>query len=262
MKVNTSNNSTINFEWLKDLRRNNPWIAVLVPFYLIAVFIVLLNPNSLSLNNIDAKYTQLGLSFIAFILLVMVGISSYRHGFQQSWSAIFIVYSINFLGLSLEALNLSIADMNAPLLFLLWRFPMVLYIAGLWINLANFFTDKSYLKYIPAIAIIVFTEIWFIVSLTILENIILAMNGFLYGVFIPITLLSAFIWYKFSKETNYTASSLIALGFLLIGLVYSQWTLWDPTSLNPLYSIFFTIFNLSLILLLRGFNSISLKNRV
>ncbi|MHA1947159.1 MAG: hypothetical protein ACXAC6_12070, partial [Candidatus Hodarchaeales archaeon] len=149
-----------------------------------------------------------------------------------------------------------------PFLFLLWRFPMVLYIAGLWINLANFYTDKSYLKYTPAIAIIVISGIWFIVSLTVMENITLAMNGFLYGVFIPITFLSAFIWYKFSKETNFTASSLIALGFLLIGLVYSQWTLWDPTSLNPLYSIFFTIFNLSLILLLRGFNSISLKNRV
>ncbi|MHA2111566.1 MAG: hypothetical protein ACW98W_08790 [Candidatus Hodarchaeales archaeon] len=151
MKVNTSNNSIINFEWLKDLGRNKLWIALLVPFYLIAVFIVLLNPNSLSLINIDAKYTQLGLSFFAFILLVIVGISSYRHGFQRSWSAIFIIYSITFLGLSLEALNLSIADMNTPFLFLLWRFPMVLYIAGLWINLANFYTDKSYLKYTPAI---------------------------------------------------------------------------------------------------------------
>jgi len=262
MKVNTTDETSISFEWLKEFGRNNSWIVFFIPFYIIAVFLVLLSPYSFSLNSLDAKYSQLGLSFSAFILLIMIGISSYRHGFQRSWSVIFVIYAITFLGLSFETLNFPIANMNNPLLFLIWRFPMVLYIAGLWINLANFYTDKSHLKYIPALGIAVLSGLWFIISLLMIDNIILAMNGFLYGIFIPITILSAFIWYRFSKETKYTGSSLIALSFLLIGLVYSQWTLWDPTSLNPLYSISFTILNLALILLLRGFNAISMKNRL
>lgn len=259
MKVNKTDQASINFEWLKEFGIHNPWIVFLIPFYIIAVFLVLLNPNSFTLNNLDAKYIQLGLSFFAFILLILIGISSYSHGFQKSWSIIFVIYAITFLGLSLEALNLPIAKMDNPLLFLLWRFPVVLYSAGLWINLANFYTDKSHLKYIPAIGITVLSGLWFIISL---DNIVFAMSGFLYIIFIPITMLSAFIWYRFSKEMKYPGLSLIALSFLLIGLFYSQWTFWDPTSLNPLYNISFTIFNLALILLLQGFSIVSEKNRV
>ncbi len=249
----------MNFEWLKELGLHNPWIVILIPFYIIAVFLVLLSPYSFTLNNLDAKYIQLGLSFFAFILLISIGISSYHHGFQKSWSIIFGIYAFTFLGLSLEALDFPIANMTNPSLFLLWRLPMILYIAGLWINLANFYTDKSHIKYIPALGITVLSGLWFIVNL---DNIIFAMNGFLYGIFIPITILSTFIWYRFSKETKYPGLSLIALSFLLIGLIYSQWTLWDPTSLNPLYSISFTIFNLALIFLLQGFSTFSVKNRV
>ena len=137
---------------------------------------------------------------------------------------------------------------------------MVLFIAGLWINLAQFYTDNSYLKYIPALMITLLGGLWFVVSLTISENIVLAMNGFLFSIFIPMMGITALIWYKFSKETIYSSSASIALGFLLIGLVYSQWTLWDPTSLGSLYSISFTIINLSLLLIFKGFKGISVKN--
>ncbi|MHA1995884.1 MAG: hypothetical protein ACW97Z_15160 [Candidatus Hodarchaeales archaeon] len=262
MRVNTTETSFANFEWLKDFIRNKPWIVLLIPSYFIVNFLVLSNPYSFSLNNLDAKYSQLGLSLLAFILLTLIGLTSYRYGFRYSWTAIFIVYSITFLGMSLDALNFSIANMDIPFLFFLWRFPMVLYVSGLWINIANFYTDKSYVKYIPALAMTVIGGIWFITSLTFSEDVTLVMNVFLYGIFIPMTIITSYSWYKFSEETSYRSSSLIALGFLLIGLVYSQWTLWDPINLNPLYSIFFTIFNFSLLLILRGFKSISLKDRI
>jgi hypothetical protein len=262
MKVNSSRNETFDFDWLKDLSKNNPWVVFLVPIYILVVFFVLINPNSFSLNNLDAKYSQMALSLFAFTLLVILGVSSYRHGFHRNWSTIFLIYAITFLGLSLETLAIPFADMSNSLLFLIWRFPMVLFAVGLWINLAGLYSDKSILKYGPALGIIFLSSLWLIANLVILENISYAMNGFLFGVFIPITFATAFIMYRFGKETNYSGYSLIALSFLLIGLVYSQWTLWDPTSLNPLYSISFTILNLGLILLLRGFNSKSLKNRV
>ncbi|MHA1978915.1 MAG: hypothetical protein ACW98F_00960 [Candidatus Hodarchaeales archaeon] len=261
MKVNSINNSQYNFEWFKHLLRNKPWIVVLIPLYFIAVFSILSNPSSFNLSSLEAKYSQFGLSLLAFTLLITIGFKAYRYGFQPSWSVTFIIYAITFLGMSLEALNVPVADMDIPLLFFLWRFPMVIYVSGLWINFAAFYTDKLYAKYIPAVIISILGGLWFIANLTFAADITLAMNGFLYGIFIPMTFLFGYSWYKFSKETRYTSSSSIAWGFILIGLVYSQWTLWDPTSLNPLYSIAFTILNLSLFLILRGFNSISLKDR-
>ena len=118
MKVNTSDDSSFNFEFLKDLVRENPWLAILIPFYLIIVINVVSNPYSFSLANLDIEFVQVGFSLLAFILLVLIGNILYRQGFQHSWSSIFIIYSFAFLGLFLEALSFPIADMSIPFLFL------------------------------------------------------------------------------------------------------------------------------------------------
>ncbi|MHA2328406.1 MAG: hypothetical protein ACXACR_07785, partial [Candidatus Hodarchaeales archaeon] len=156
--------------------------------------------------------------------------------------------------LSLEAgWGFIFADMSDPLTVLFWRTPMIIFVIGMWIGISSFFTDNPKINYIPALFIFVIGESWFFIGMVLLNDIELAMYGFLYGAFIPMMFSLAYLWYRYNKDTDFSSTSLVALGFLLVGVIYSVWTPWHNESLNELYLIFFTLLNVAFVLIFRGF---------
>ncbi|MHA2304570.1 MAG: hypothetical protein ACXACU_04190 [Candidatus Hodarchaeales archaeon] len=262
MKVNTTHNPIRNLQSMVDFGRNSPWVVLLGFIYLILATFVLTNPDSFSILSLEMKYAQFALSFVTLCISIVIGVNLLYQDFQASWGLSFVIYGVTFLGLSLEALGFAIADMSDPILFLVWRTPMLIFVSIMWINLTSLFTENKKLIYLPAALIALIGEGWFIYGLLSLKDITLTMNAFLYGLFVPMMLISSYLLYKFSKETSFSSTSLIALGYLMIGLIYTQWVPWHTGNSNPIYAIFFTILTISLVMILRGFSLLSTENRV
>ncbi len=194
-------------------------------------------------------------------LSISIGLYLLFNDYRRTWGTSFLIYSLTFLGLSLQALEFSIADMTNPLLLFLWRVPMILFIVFTWYGNISFYTNKRDNIVFSSVLIGIISIIWLIIGLGFLDNIKLTMNVFLFTVFIPIILFSSLSWYKFNQETFYRSTSILSIGYLLIGLIYTQWLPWETLNPNPGYNIFYTLLILAFILLFRGFIQLTNENR-
>ncbi len=248
------------YQQLVDVGRNRPWVLLLGVFYIIFASLVLTNPNGFPVPLLDNRFIQFGLSLTTLFLLLTIGVYLLYNDYQFIWGLSFLSYAITFLGLSLEALGF--VDMSNPVVFLFWRIPMIIFVSGMWIGASRLFQENKKAIYLPALLLLVLGASWFFFGLVVLADIELTMYGFLYVGFIPMTLSLAYIWSRFNKDTIFSSPWLVALGFLLMGIVYSLWIPWHPDNLSPIYYILFTLFNVSLVLILRGFQKFSEENLI
>jgi hypothetical protein len=260
MKVNTSHESSLSLDFLTDIIRHRPWVILFSIIYIVIAFLTFNSPLNFSLATLDHSTIQFSLSLFSMALSISIGIYLLINNYQRSWGTSFLIFSFTFLGLSLEALGFSIANMQDPVSILLWRTPMILFIGFTWYGTITFYTDnKNYIR-LSSLFITILSVSWFIIGLGLLNNIELVMDVFLYTIFIPIILISSYIWFKFHQETTFRSTSMLAIGYLLIGIIYSQWLPWQVIDQNPGYNILYTLLTLAFILVFRGFIQLTKEN--
>lgn len=245
-------------------RNWNILLLVGIMYFCIIAF-ALTTPRGFPVPQLEDTFYQFGPAFVAFILLLIIGgYLIYRNYFkpltlkgdvhhQVIWGISFLIYAITFLGLCLETLAFLFADMSDPILFFIWRTPMIIFVCGIWIGTSQLFTDNRKIIYSFAFFIFFFGEILFFIGLVILKNIELTMFGFLYLEFIPMAFILAYLWYYYGKGSTLSSPKVLALGFFLLGLVYATWSPWHFEDLKYIYYTLFSIYNLALTMILVGF---------
>ncbi len=246
---------------------NQNWRILLLVgiIYFWIVTFVLIIPRGFSVPQLEDTYNQFGPSFAALILLLVIGgYIIYRNYFkplqlkgdvshQVIWGVSFLIYAITFLGLCLEAWGFPFTDMSDPIIFFIWRTPMIIFVCGIWIGTSQLFTDNKRIINIVAFLILLLGQSLFFIGLLILKNIELTMYGFLFCEFIPMAFILACLWYRYGKGSTLSSPKVLALGFFLLGLVYAAWAPWHFEDLKYIYYTLFNVFNLALTMILVGF---------
>ncbi|MFX1507938.1 MAG: hypothetical protein ACFFDC_17765 [Promethearchaeota archaeon] len=250
------------------ITRNSGYIVIIVIIYISTTLIVIARPKGFPVPELTTTYDLFGTSLAGFILILIIGgyllfryFSKARPleqaPFQLIWGSSFLIYSITLLGLLLQALGLEFADMTDPLLFLIWRTPMIIWVAGMWIGVTKLYTDSPKYTYLAALVIFILGELWFLIGLVFLSNIDnpieFTMYGFLYWEFVPMAFILAILWYNYGKGAKLNSPKVIAAGFTLFGIAYLAWAPWHVEELKYIWFIWFNVYLISLAILLTGF---------
>jgi hypothetical protein len=244
--------------------RNSGYIILISVIYIITTLVVIIKPRGFAISELTTSYDLFGPSLAGFILILIIGgYLLYRYfskarpleqaPFQLIWGVSFVIYSITLLGLLLQAWGFDFADMTRPEIFLVWRTPMILWIAGMWIGVTKLLTDKTNLIYYSALLIVILGELWFLIGLVILGDIEFTMYGFLYWEFVPMAFVLALLWHHYGKGADLNSPKVIAAGFTLFGIAYLAWAPWHFEDLKYIWYIWFNVYLVSLALLLTGF---------
>lgn len=247
------------------------WIYVLV-IVIVAVIgtFGLLNPvtlpNPLGTMS-DTNIMLLGLSMVSLFLLWGVGIyllyrwvqTGQRVSSTLFWALAFLIYGILFIALGAQAFGLAWADMSIPVIFFVFRQVMIWFLAFLWLGIAMRLTDKTLLRLIPAILIVVVSYAWFVWCLLYAVHFVASVNeyimyGFTFGVLIPVTFTLAYSFVLYGRTGGINAPYYLAAGFAGLGATYGTWAPWHLTTF---YFICYFLFVSSVILIAIGFLMLS-----
>ena len=232
--------------------------------YILSYFTVTRNPRGIEIPSLKESYVLFAPSLTSLILIYYIGfyllyryylkpISRNDRLYQLSWGISFLVYGLLFVGLSFQAFGFKFADMTKPEIFFIWRFPMILWVSGMWIGTVSLFTENRKIIFSSGMFIIIIGLVWFVYGLLIFRNIEQTMYGFLYWLFIPMCIIIAYIWWNYYQDLQITSARMIAVGFALMGVSYSGWAPWHFADLIYVYFIFFQLFIVSLSFILAGF---------
>ena len=246
------------------ITRNSGYLVIIVIIYIFTTLIVIAKPEGFAVPELTTTSDLFGDSLMGFILLVIIGgyllfryFSKARPleqaPFQLIWGSSFIIYSLTLLGLLLQAWGFEFADMTDPVIFLIWRSPMILWVAGMWIGVTRLYTDCPKCTYLAALVIALLGELWFIIGLVVLKDIEFTMYGFLYWEFVPMAFILAILWYNYGRGANLHSPKVISAGFTLFGIAYLAWAPWHIEELKYIWSIWFNVYLVSLAILLTGF---------
>ncbi|MFX0123236.1 MAG: hypothetical protein ACFFAE_06320 [Candidatus Hodarchaeota archaeon] len=244
--------------------RNSGYIVIIAIIYIVTTLIVVAKPKGFAIEEIEITYDLFGTSLTGFILILIIGgYLLFRYfsrarpleqaPFQLIWGLSFLIYSITLLGLVLQAWGFDFADMTDPVIFLVWRTPMILWVAGMWIGVTSLHTDSPQITYLSALLIFLLGESWFFIGLILLRDIELTMYGFLYWEFVPMAFILAILWYNYGKGAGLHSPKVISAGFTLFGIAYLAWAPWHFEDLQYVWFIWFNVYLVSLAILLTGF---------
>lgn len=246
------------------ITRNSGYIVVIIIIYMMTTLIVIAKPHGFSVPEITTSYDLFGASLTGFrLILIIGGYLLYRYftkarpleqaPFQLIWGSSFLIYSITLLGLLLQAWGFDFADMSDPFFFLIWRTPMILWVAGMWIGVTRLLTDNTKCIYLSALLILILSQVWFFIGLILLSDIEITMYGFLYWIFVPMAFILAILWYNYGKGAELNSPKVITAGFTLFGIAYLAWAPWHFEDLKYIWYVWFNVYLVSLALLLTGF---------
>ena len=253
---------------LLELIKNHLGLTLLiVVFYIISAFTVFTLPRGFEIPQLTDSYVLFGPSLSALILLLSIGgYLVYRYYikppprkesmYQLIWGISFLVYSITFIGMCLQSLGCDFANLDDPVLFFLWRNPMILWVTGMLIGTLMLFTEDKMSIYIPSLVIFFAGEFWFFLRLVLIvdmNSVEQTMYGFLFGEFIPVAILIAYLFYFYAKNQKLSSAWILTIGFALLALTYASWAPWHFSDLRYIYFIWFDIFLVSLAFILTGF---------
>ncbi|MFX0013176.1 MAG: hypothetical protein ACFFB2_05050 [Promethearchaeota archaeon] len=255
-------------ENIKELfKKHTAFIILITIIYILSAVTVFTMPKGFEIPLLTERYTLFGPSFSAFILLIAIGgYLIYRYQlkppprkenmYQLYWGVSFLLFSVTFIGMCLQSLGLDFANMEDPIFFLLWRNPMILWVTGMMIGTLMLFTEDNKSIYVPALIVFLAGESWFFIRLVIfvdVNSIELTMYGFLFGEFIPVSILIAYLFYSYGKNLKLSSAWMLTMGFSLLALTYAAWAPWHFSELRYIYFIWFDLFLVSLALILTGF---------
>ncbi|UCG02510.1 MAG: hypothetical protein JSW11_00665 [Candidatus Heimdallarchaeota archaeon] len=232
--------------------------------YMITTLIVIIKPRGFPVPEVTASYALFGAPLAGFLLILSIsGYLLFRYfakkrpleqaPFQLIWGTSFLIYSITLAGLVFQAWGFEFANMTDPLIFLIWRTPMIIWVTGMWIGVSKLLVDDDRLIYFPAFSILILGEVWFIIGLIFFVDIEFTMNGFLYWEFVLMASILALLWYQYGKGTELSSPNVIVLGFVLFGITYLAWAPWHSKELEYMWFVWFNVYLVSLAFLLTGF---------
>ncbi|UCE12545.1 MAG: hypothetical protein JSV04_10150 [Candidatus Heimdallarchaeota archaeon] len=255
--MKTSNYQENHYQQIVEFGRSRPWLPLVGLMYALVAAITLTQFYSRLIPELSVSSIQFFLSLSALAILSIIGLVLFFNNYQTLWGFSFLFYAFSFLGLSLRIFGLPVTDINNPLVFHIWFLPLVLLISGVWIGTSKLHMDELKVNYVPAFLILLVGEGWFLVGLFILKSVTVTIFGLIYGLFIPVVLFFTYTWFRLAKNSTFVSTWLITLGFLLMAVTYFFWNPWMSSDLDPLYNIFFSIFNVSLLVILGGFFTLS-----
>ncbi|MFX0124680.1 MAG: hypothetical protein ACFFAE_13705 [Candidatus Hodarchaeota archaeon] len=252
---------------LKLVRNHLIFVILILLFYIISAITVLTLPRGFEIPQLTESYMLFGPSLSAFILLITIGgYLVYRYliklpprkesMYQLIWGVSFLFYSVTFVGLCLQSLGFGFANMDDPFLFFFWRNPMIFWVVGMMIGTMMLFTEDKKTIYISGLIIFLAGETWFFFRLVLfvdVNSVEQTMYGFLFGEFIPIAILIAYLFYFYGKNQKLSSAWILTIGFSLLALTYASWAPWHFSDLRYIYFIWFDIFLVSLAFILTGF---------
>jgi len=205
------------------------------------------------------------LAFQAFVLLILISYQNLRT-FLMSRNEIFLIYFLSFLfysflflGMIFQSLGFEFANMSKPEIFLAWRQFQIIWIGSIYFAISRVFFEKKIFSAVLSVFLIFVSYSWFFYGLILSGSknaIEFTMYGFLYFIWIPLcfSLGTLFLWY--GKKNKLLSPKYLGCGFILLAITYMAWSPWHLTSI---YFIWFSVFNISLVLLLIGFSLASIE---
>ncbi|MFX1562049.1 MAG: hypothetical protein ACFFDP_01945 [Promethearchaeota archaeon] len=244
-------------------KRHLIYIIIMLCVAVIGTFGIIFKPLPPDPLGLSSTYVMLlGLSMVAVLLLW--GISAYlfyrwfateRKSFATLiWALSFFIYGILFVAMCFQALGMPWANMNDPVLFFAFREVMIWFLALQWLGIAMQLTENMYIRWIPALLILIFGYIWFAFGLLIVADIEYTMYGFTYGILIPVAFTLAYSFFLYARSAKINAPYFLAVGFTGLAICYGAWAPWHPVLF---YFIWFFLFEASLIPIAIGFPLLS-----
>ncbi len=236
-----------------------PWInrkivVVMIGIYATGLFTVLYVPQFEPALIPEGTFWLFGLSMQAVLLLMGTGTILYLNWIKtkypplRTWSVAFFMYSITFLGLLFYSLGY--IDEKNPFVFFLFRNSMIVWAAFMIQGLSTHLGFDKRIRNLSSIAILVFGYLWFIWGLLVTANIEYTMYGFLYFLFIPVTVYLSWAFRIAAKRTGFSSFNFISLGMAGLTVTYGAWAPWH---LNYIYAVWFFMFNMSLVSIFAGY---------
>lgn len=232
-------------------------IIILFFVYCVGFYTLIFKPLLPEVESI-LNHTLFTLSLQSFLLLLACSILMLHKWYQggkendahKHWGIAFGVYSILFFGLVLQSMGVEIADMNNPVIFFIWRQVMILWLAMVFYGIAKVvFVDKR-IHAISTIIIIISGYLIFSYGLIFGPgDIELTMYAFLNIIFVPVVFLISYLFYIYWRMTVTPSSGVLSLGFAGLGVTYMAWAPWHLTNF---YFVWFSLFVLSLVVILVG----------
>lgn len=256
-------------KWTTKVKQHGIFLTIISTIYIAGIFTVVYKPSMPEVEVLKNTYPLFGLSLISFVILISISLYLiYRWNIMGRinptnliWGVSFFLYSLLFLGLMLQALGFSYANMKLPKFFFIWRQFQILWAAGMYYGVVKIITKNKLVQRVPTMLIIFFGYLWFIYGL-FLSNVDVPieymMYGFLHFIWIPINVLIAYLFILFARKSKLKSPHFLSIGFSGIAATYM---LWAPWHLTKFYFVCFSLFILSLIPLLIGFLMIPLERR-
>ncbi|MFW9904127.1 MAG: hypothetical protein ACFFFH_07340 [Candidatus Thorarchaeota archaeon] len=245
------------YQQLAEFGRSRPWLPLVGIIYFSVAAIILTQYPSLFIPELNISTVQFVLSLIALLILSAIGLYLLSNQYRTVWGVSFLLFAFSFLGLCLRIFGFPLTNINNPIFFHIWLLPLVLFTSGVWIGTSSLFIRNSKVNYLPAILIFFVGEIWFLIGLFILKDVPLTIFGLMYGLFIPVALFFIYSWSHLAKNSIFVSPWLLALGFLLMTVMLFLWNPWMSRDLSQFHSMFFSLFNISLGVILGGFFTLS-----
>lgn len=252
-EMKTENYHKNHYQQIVEFGRSRPWLPVVGIIYASVAAITLTQYSSLLIPELNISTIQFTLSLSALLILSMIGVYLLSNHYKTVWGFSFLLYAFSFIGLCLRIFGLPLTDINNPLIFHIWLLPLVLFASGVWIGTSMLLIEDTKVNYLPALLIFLGGECWFLIGLFILKDVTLTIFGLIYGLFIPIALFFTYSWFRLAKNSKFVSPWFLALGFLLIAVTSFLWNPWVSSYLDQFYSIFFVLFNVSLVVIFGGF---------
>jgi len=241
---------------LKELKKHWMVILSLAVVYLLGILTVIYKPQFSEYKPLEELFWLFGLSLNSTILLIAIGgflicrWAKKKNTTNLIWGVSFLLYSIVFVGLMLQAHGVAWANQKLPHIFFAFRQFMILWAAGMTYGLLKIFTNnKKFQIALPALIVLAGYS-WFWYGLMKVADIEYTMYGFLFGIFIPVAVFLAYLFWRFAHQNKLISLKFVAGGFLGIALTYG---LWAPWHLTKVYALCFFGYELSLVPLLIGF---------
>jgi len=243
---------------LKILREHLSIIVVLVLIYLMGIYFVMEKPLLGEVKELEKTGCLFGLSMTATVLLLSISFyllyrwnkTGRKNITNLIWGISFALYSLVFIGMMLEAFGISWANSKEPEIFFIFRQFQIIWAAGIYLGISKILSKSKIIQTLPTLLILLFGYIWFFYGLLYMKDIEYTMYGFLYGIWIPLCVFLAYLFFLYSKKSRLIAPRYIALGFAGIAITYSYWAPWH---LTKFYLICFFTYILSIVPLFTGF---------
>ncbi|MEM4244668.1 MAG: hypothetical protein QXR60_00475 [Candidatus Nanoarchaeia archaeon] len=245
------------------LIKNNILIFLMVIILILGILDIIYMPKWKGPEFLKEDFPRFCLSLLSIVLLFSIGLfllHRYKVTGKENkttliWAYSFFIFSLTFTGMLLHTLKIPWADLNNPHYFFLHRQWMILFSVGIYYGLMKVVTESKFLRVYLTLFILIISYFIFIFGLLILKNIDLTMSLFLYFIFSPICIMIAHFFFRYGKEENVPTMNIVSLGFVSLAIAYLTWLPWYY---DYFYFICFTLFNLSLVLILVGFIYMSL----